>query len=139
MSVPEHLWRFPTAEAISKLASRFNFPTGDHMQDGEWEVADARQIDAFLDAYQSGELNDDERFTLMETIIQSFEDLDHAMTSHPRWADFLLTIETNIDLHIYSVWYWSDVVDELEDEVWYITQFLREILRPHKSRFETAC
>ncbi|MCP5384447.1 MAG: hypothetical protein H6913_07510 [Altererythrobacter sp.] len=45
------------------------------MQDWEFEVADANRIDEFLSAYQSQELTDDERFTLMEMIIQSFEDL----------------------------------------------------------------
>jgi hypothetical protein len=46
-----------------------------HMQDWEWEVADSERINEFPSAYESGELSDDERFTLMETILQSFEDL----------------------------------------------------------------
>lgn len=78
MTVPEHLWRFPTREAIASLAIRFDVPNEPHMQDWEWEVADPARIDEYLNAYHVGELTDDERFTLMETLIQAFDDLrDH--------------------------------------------------------------
>lgn len=44
-------------------------------QDWEWEVADPARIDEYLNAYHVGEFTDDERFTLMETLIQAFDDL----------------------------------------------------------------
>ena len=138
MSVPEHLWRFPTADAIKNLASRFDLPTGDDMQDWAWEVADPDRIDEFLDAYHNEHLTDDERFTLMETIIQSFADMEAEMTQHGRWPQFLSTIEGNIDLHIYSLWYWSRTGDELGGDQWLVTPFLRSILARHRKRFEKA-
>jgi hypothetical protein len=70
MTVPEHLWRFPTEQAIASLAARFDLPNESYMQDWEWEVADPERIDEYITVYNSGELNDDERFTLMETIVQ---------------------------------------------------------------------
>jgi hypothetical protein len=82
MSVPDHLRRYPTRKAIDSLAARFDLPYTPFMQDWEWEVADSDRIDEFVAGYHSGELNEDERFTLMETIIQSFEDL-------PRWCKSL--------------------------------------------------
>jgi hypothetical protein len=54
--VPEHLWRYPTKDAIENLAKRFDFPTDPQMQDWEYEVADASRIGEFLAAYESGEL-----------------------------------------------------------------------------------
>jgi len=69
MSVPEHF--YPTRTAIDALAARFGLPNRPDMQDSEWEVAGPTRLDELINAYKSGELDDDERFTLMETIIQS--------------------------------------------------------------------
>lgn len=135
MSVPEHLWRFPTATAIESLARRFDLPNTKQMQDWEWEVADPKRIGDFKKAYSSGALNDDERFTLMETIIQSFEDLDESLEENVEWAETLKIIEENLDLHIYSVWYWSDLENDNDGDGWVVTPFLRTILHKHMERY----
>lgn len=136
MTVPEHLWRFPTAEAKASLATRFDVPNEPHMQDWEWEVADPKRIDEYLSAYRSGGLSDDERFTLMETIIQAFDDLADPLDSNHRWSETLHILDENIDLHAYSVWYWSDLEYELGDETWRVTPFLRTIVDRHKGRLD---
>jgi hypothetical protein len=136
MTVPEHLWRFPTAQAIASLADRFSVPNDQHMQDWEWEIADSNRISEYLAAYKSGELNDDERFTLMETIIQAFEDLPDSLDADCRWTEVLQLLDSNIDLHAYSVWYWSDLEDELGDESWRVTPFLRKLVQLHKARLD---
>lgn len=136
MTVPEHLWRFPTAEAMASLAARFNVPNESHMQDWEWEVADSNRIDEYLSAYKSDELSDDERFTLMETIIQAFEDLPVSLNSDHRWTETLQLLDSNIELHAYTVWYWSDLEDELGDESWRVTPFLRRVVQRHKPRLD---
>jgi len=136
MSVPEHLWRFPTRAAIDSLAKRFGFPNTPAMQDWEWEVGDSARIDDFLSTYESGALSDDERFTLMETILQSFENLPQSTGSDTRWHRALELLNKNIQLHIYSVWYWSDVENENGEDSWRVTPFLRQILEKHRMRFE---
>lgn len=136
MSVPEHLWRFPTAAAIDSLAKRFGFPNSPDMQDWEWEVADAARLDKFLAAYESGELNDDERFTIMETILQSFEDLGPDLRLDPRWPRVLELLDRNIDLHAHTVWYWSDLEQENEEDAWLVTPYLRDILEKHRDRLD---
>ncbi|BBB62899.1 hypothetical protein UNDKW_4626 [Undibacterium sp. KW1] len=65
----DHLYRFPTRAAIDALAIRFNLPNTKNMQDWEYEVADANRIDEFLVAYDSGELREDEKFTLMAMLV----------------------------------------------------------------------
>jgi hypothetical protein len=111
-------------------------------QDWEWEVADAERIDEFLSAYESGELSDDERFTLMETILQSFEDLklfEGRPDPDPRWQRVLEILDQNIDLHAHSVWYWSalDAEDPDDPELqFWVTPFVRIILAKHRSRLE---
>jgi hypothetical protein len=136
MSVPEHLWRFPTAAAIDSLARRFGLPNDPSMQDWPWEVADAERLDEFLAAYEGGGLSEDERFTLMEIILQSFEDLAASTGFDARWDRALEAIDRNIDLHANSVWYWSALENENPAELWLVTPFLRRILEKHRGRLE---
>ena len=105
------------------------------MQDWEWIVADPTRLDEFLLAYEGGDLTDDERFTLMEIILQSFEDLGPRIEHDPRWERVLEAIDQNIDLHAQSVWYWSLMGDEYGYETFWVTSFLRNILAKHRSRF----
>jgi len=136
MSVPEHLWRFPTAAAVDSLARRFGLPNDPSMQDWPWVVADAHRLDEFLAAYEYGGLSDDERFTLMEIILQSFEDLATSTGFDPRWDRALDTIDRNIDLHASSVWYWSALETDDQRELWLVTPSLRSILQKHRGRLE---
>ena len=138
MSVPEHLWRYPTAAAVDSLARRFGFPNTPDMQDWEWEVADAARIDEFLAAYESGELDDDERFTLMETILQSFEDLGESLSVDPRWPRVLELLDRNVDLHAYTVFYWSCLENEDDEDSWLVTPYVRRVLERHRSRLKGA-
>ena len=106
------------------------------MQDWEYQVADSGRLDEFLAAYESGELNDDERFTLMETILQSFEDLGSSTRYDPRWDRTLEIINANLDLHAYSVWYWSDLENDNAEDQCLVTPFLRRILEKCRQRLE---
>ena len=134
MSIPEHLWRFPTADAIASLSARLNVAYDDSMQDWEWEIADPARIDEYLALYQGGELTDDERFTLMETVIQSFADLSACLHEDPRWEHVINLLDRNIELHLYSVWYWANTDSELENDGWAVTPFLRKLLSKHSGR-----
>jgi hypothetical protein len=106
------------------------------MQDWEWEVADAARIDEFLAAYMSGELGEDERFTIMETILQSFEESELDLSSDARWKEVLAALEARIDLHAYSVWYWSCLDFEDSHDWFRSTPHLRQILARHRTRLE---
>ena len=78
------------------------------MQDWEWEVSDPSRIPEFLASYKSGELTEDERFSLIEIIIQSFDDQERDLTDDILWQDTLNLITQNLNIHIHTVWYWSD-------------------------------
>ena len=134
MSIPEHLWRYPTADAVASLAKRFGLPNTPEMQDWEWEVADSQRIDEFLSAYSSGQLSPDEQFTLMETIIQSFDDLGDRLATDQRWPGVLDLLDASIDLHIYTVWYWA--CDEDDGSGGFrVSPDVRRLLERHRARF----
>jgi hypothetical protein len=135
MNVSEPKFRFATRKAIDSLAKRFNFPNTPDMQDWVCEVADSIRIDEFISVYESGELDDDEKFTLMETIIQSFEDLEISLSEEPRWHRVLNLIQNNIELHKYTVWYWSTLENDNKFEQWRVTPFIKSILMRHKDKF----
>lgn len=124
MNFPEPPARYPTAEAMASLAKRFDLPNHSNMQDWEYEVADSERIDEFVAAYLSGELDDDERFTLMETILQSFEELE-TRESDPRWHSLLETIASNLDLHISTVYYWARLDADNPEEMFRISPSMR--------------
>ncbi|MCH8622296.1 hypothetical protein [Undibacterium sp. TS12] len=138
-----HLYRFPTRAAIDALASRFNLPNTRDMQDWEYQVADANRINEFLAAYDSGELSDDEKFTLAAMLFQSFWNaLDEGQTflNSAGWKHFLDLIEQDIEIHIYLVWYWSSVEKseadiENPDYMFSISPFIRPILLRHQAKF----
>ena len=108
------------------------------MQDWEWEVADPNRIDEFLAAYEGTELSEDERFTLMETLLQSFEDLNGPLEAEPRWFRILELLDRNVVLHAYSICYWSVTENDDLDDCWRVTPFVRTILRRHPEIFYAA-
>ena len=71
MSIPDHLVRHPTRVAIDRLAELFNLRNEPDMQDWEIEVADSSRCAEFLSGYEKLQLDDDEKFTLMWTILES--------------------------------------------------------------------
>lgn len=138
MEEPRHILRYATAEAIEQLSARFGFPPRPDMQDWEWEVADSNRIDEFLAAYETGGLSDDERFTLMEIILESFEDIGRGgidLCADARWQRTMTALERNISLHAHSVRYWSCLETERPEEMFHISRFIREIRAAHRALF----
>lgn len=136
MDIPERLWRFPTGAAIKKLAERFDLPNEDWMQDWEWQVADYERINEFLAAYENGELSDDEQFTLMETILESFRGSGEVEKRSARWQKTVELLERNIELHLYTVCYWACLDDENLEDAWECAPAMRMILNRHRTRFD---
>ncbi|TWB22596.1 hypothetical protein FBZ89_103219 [Nitrospirillum amazonense] len=133
MTIPDHLRRHSTRQAIDALAARFDLPNHPGMQDWEWEVADPSRLDEFIAAYEAGGLSEDERFTLMETIIQSFEDGDQAPERDPRWAHVLGLLDRNVGLHGPSIWYWSAPENDARRETFRVSLTIRDVLAKHRA------
>ena len=136
MSVPEHLWRFPTRAAIDALSLRFGLANDPAMQDWEWQVADADRIDEFVAALETDGLSEDERFTLMEIVLQSFEELSAPLELDQRWKRILEILDQNVSLHGHSIWYWSCLDVEDPTDWWRVTPYMRSILGKHRAEME---
>ncbi len=102
----------PSTPARQSLATRFGLPYHDNMQDWEWEVADASRFQEFLAAYRHASLNEAERGSLMEVLIQCVEDLLAAGSpqppeSLPEWQAVAALLREHPSLHAATVDYWS--------------------------------
>ena len=126
--VPEPQPRYPTRQAIDSLAKRFGLENRPGMQDWEWEVADEARIDEFLAAYESGALTDDERFTLMETILQSFEQLPNSVDEDPRLPRLLALLGQNVPLHRHTIWHWCAYQVGDLDEAFQVSPYMRTLM-----------
>lgn len=100
-------FRSTTNAARKELAARFALRFAEDMQDWEWEVADAKRFDEFIGVYRSAGLNDDERFSLMEMLIQCIEDMELQSNYVAAWSNIEPLLLSRPDLHRSTVAYWA--------------------------------
>ena len=120
---PERIW---TKQSIDRLADRFKLANEPGMQDWAYEVADPNRIEEFCRALNEFRGDPDTQFTLVDIILQSFEESDVELNDNETWEALLHYLEQNAELHAYQIWYWSSFNSELSD-AWRISPFLRAI------------
>lgn len=135
MGVPDRYRRWVMPAAARTLARRLALPYTSDMQDWAWEVADSSRLNEFLAAYDDPGLDDDQRFALMEVILQSFEDLAGDPTSDRRWAGAVRRVAERIAVHASSVWYWSGIGHGSRPGQWRISAELRRVAAQHPEVF----
>jgi transcriptional regulator with XRE-family HTH domain len=118
--------RPPSRAARDALAKRFGLPNEEWMQDWEYQVADAARIDEFL-AYAETDPDDDEAFSLMMMIFQSFEDLGEAALHDPRWERVVRLLQRRFELHRSTLRYWANLSEPPEGD-WQITPLVRSVI-----------
>jgi hypothetical protein len=90
------------------------------MQDWEWEVADPARFNEWVTVYRDEPLTDDERFTLMEMLIQCVEDLAGMRQKWTtaeqmlEWHEVAELLRDRPRLHASSIAYWG-LPDEDDD------------------------
>lgn len=100
------------------------------MQDWEYEVAAPERLSEFLSALDAKDLSDDERFCLMEIVIQSFEDFENGGKWRVFWPRIEKQLRVNFQLHSYTVWYWADFKNSSSDS-WNVSHAMQKIFRQH--------
>lgn len=89
---------YPTTAARKAMAVRFSLPYDDAMQDWEWEVANADEFERYLAAYTPA-MPSDQRFSLMEMLVQCVEDSKDEALFNIRWARIRPLLVNHITLH----------------------------------------
>lgn len=122
--------RFPTRAAIDRLSADLGLTY--RGQDWELLAADSRRVIEFLDYYDTRQLNDDERFTLMSLIIASFDDCLSAGQEDVLQDRIVARLTARFDVLNYLVQYWAlpDEPDEgAADGVFHFTPIARNIMQ----------
>ncbi|MPM16375.1 hypothetical protein SDC9_62754 [bioreactor metagenome] len=126
---PDLPLRYPTDTARKKLATRFALPFDSSMQDWEWMVADGERFEEFIDVFRLENLNDDERFSLMEVMIQCVEDMELQSEREAAWLSMEPLLLSRPDIHRSTVEYWA-CLDETESEACFrVSGNMREVWR----------
>jgi hypothetical protein len=121
---PERYW---SCDAINQLADRFNLPIEESDQDWPFQIADHQRVEEFLAVFKEPQTCPDQRFVLMDILLQCFEDLAGTglnLKADNRWIFLLNYLEQSFKPHAWQVWYWSDFRSSLED-AWCIAVFMR--------------
>ncbi|HAS47169.1 MAG TPA: hypothetical protein DCS93_42190 [Microscillaceae bacterium] len=122
--------RYGTAAAIEVLAAILDLPNDGLMQDWSYEVADSSQVDAYLLLYK--QLTDeDERFVLMEMIIQAIED-QPTQALMDRYCELLRPkLSEDFELHTYTIFYWASFDNDDLEGCWRIAPYMRQVWQNH--------
>lgn len=109
------------------------------MQDWEWEVADASRFADFLDLYRTGELSDDERFSLMEILVQCAEDLEGNSPAKPAWSQIEPLLLQRLELHLSTVVYWACPAEVDPEAQFFVSPYMRALLRSKGNKQHERC
>jgi hypothetical protein len=131
--VPEHLERHPTKAGREALAARLGLTIGPYSQDWEWEVAEPEHFQEWLSVYRNAALTDEERFSLMEMLIQCVDDMASAcgpseQVAHlPEWRVVAALLRERPRLHASTIAYWSVFASDNPEEQFYVSIPMRQV------------
>lgn len=126
MSEPSE--RYPSTNARKVLAAKFGLPYADAMQDWEWEVADCARFEEFLAGYRSAEITDDERFSLMEFLLQCVEEMPDEERVASAWRAIESHLIDNMNIHRSTVRYWACVGEQNLHSCFRVAPNMRRLL-----------
>jgi len=99
----------PNQLSRKNLAHKLNLHFDENMQDWEYEIADYKRLNDFLNEYEKATTTDSEKQSLMEIIIDSLNDLlldEDKITFNQYINQTLLLLKTHKALHSGSLSYW---------------------------------
>ena len=119
--------RYPTRAAIGRLSADLGLAY--RGQDWELLAADSRRVIEFLDYYDTRQLNDDERFTLMSLIIASFDERLSAGPDDVLQDRIVARLTARFDVLNYLVQYWALPDEDATDGAFNFTPIARQIMQ----------
>lgn len=134
--LPEHLVRYPTKAGRESLAARLGLTGGFH-DDWEWVIADPQHFQEWLGVYQHDRLSDDERFSLVEMLVQCVEDscrgyhpwgqAEKQVESLAQWQAIAAILRANPRLHASTIHYWSVFEADEPEERFQVSMSMRRV------------
>lgn len=119
--------RFVTRKAIEDLTINLNLQyTLSDYQDWEFIVGKSEDIEEYINYYTT-EVDEDNKFALMEIIIQTTEDQTTENDFLKYLKIVLKLLKENFRLHEYSIFYWSCFQNENIEDSWNVSPFMREL------------
>jgi len=125
-------FRYSTIEAILKIAKELQLEYNSGMQDWEWEIANPKHIEKYIKYYKNL-ADEDEKFTLMEIIIQALTDQEEEEKLKKHWIEVEKILKVNFEVHEYSIYYWSCFENDKIEDCWQITPYMRSLWKECKS------
>jgi hypothetical protein len=131
--VPDYLRRYPTKAGREALAARLGLKIDPYSQDWEWEVAKPEHFWTWLALYRHAALTDDERFSLMEMLVQCVNEICPLYTppdqvaQRPEWQALAALLRTRPRLHASTIAYWSVFGGEWPEGQFTISTAMRRV------------
>ncbi|WP_099519288.1 hypothetical protein [Paenibacillus sp. BIHB 4019] len=121
--------RYVTRSAVEGLVEKIKLPPpGEFTQDWEYEVSYFSKIGEFLHAYESMDLNLEEKFALMIIIVESYNDAISGNKAEENIAELIkYHLIRDVNIHINTICYWAKLDEDDIENVFAITPFMREI------------
>ena len=118
--------RYGTRETVDDLSSKLNLRFEEWMQDWPYEVANADDIDDYINYYRLT-ADDDRKFLLMQAIVQATTDQREQTDFQKYWSIIEPLLRQDFKLHEYTVFYWSCFDTEDLDDCWIIASNMRQL------------
>lgn len=117
----------PSQVARAALAARFGLQFHEQMQDWEWEVADSTRFEEFLKVYHANDLDDPERHSLMELLIQCIEDMEVESLFDSAWLSVESLLLVRSDIHHFTIEYWACLDENEADAIFKVSPNMRKV------------
>lgn len=121
--------RHPVRIAIDKFNDLLGLNEDPYMQDWEIECSDPNRVLEFIKCYDQNAKTDDEKFTLMALILGSYEEY-HSLNGpgNEEWDAIKARLEADLPIHCDHILYYGCPETEDEEEWFFITPQIRELL-----------
>ncbi len=136
MNTQDQYVRYSSGVSEKKLSERLGLHWSNDIQDWDLIMSDYGRISDFLKIYQTELKNDENKFTLMQLIVSSFDDgICNADSQELKnWEICKIILIKECYLHYSTIKYWSLLDHEIEN-IFSITPFMREVWKNIELKF----
>lgn len=118
------------------LKERFGIlPPTKYEQDWQWTCGKSYQTGGYISFYHeySNSMTDDQKYLVINIIIQGFEDILSESDSEEEkndliWNEIEQILVNESSLHKETIKYWADLEVSLAD-AWYISKYMRKLVK----------